>query len=116
MTAYPWPGNIRELENVLGNTCMMTDGNLIDIADLPERFHRQIGEGLSADETFLSLEEVERRHVLRVLEGVGGNKVRAAEVLKIGRATIYEILSRMKIAEVGRDVTRSAHVVRRKNL
>jgi DNA-binding NtrC family response regulator len=111
MAAYPWPGNIRELENVLGNACMMTDGNLIDIADLPERFHRQIGEGLYADDTFLPLEEVERRHVLSVLERVGGNKARAAEVLKIGRATIYEILSRMKIAEVGRDRT-----VRRQNL
>jgi two-component system response regulator HydG len=51
------------------------------------------------DETFLPLEEIERRHVLRALEAVGGNKARAAEVLKIGRATIYQILSRMKIAE-----------------
>ncbi len=99
MATYSWPGNIRELENVLGNACMMTDGNLIDIADLPESFRSQLGENLSVDETFLPLEEMERRHVLRVLEGVGGNKARAAEVLRISRATIYQILSRMKIAE-----------------
>jgi DNA-binding NtrC family response regulator len=99
LSAYHWPGNIRELENVIGNACMMTDGNSIDIADLPERFRTQSNENLTADETFLPLEEIERRHVLRVLKAVGDNKVRAAEVLKIGRATIYQILSRMKIAE-----------------
>ena len=47
----------------------------------------------------LSLEELQRRHILRVLEGVGGNKARAAEVLGIGRATIYQLLSRMKSEE-----------------
>src|SRR5208282_1721481 len=38
LATYPWPGNIRELENVIGNACMMVDGTLIDIGDLPERF------------------------------------------------------------------------------
>jgi DNA-binding NtrC family response regulator len=99
MATYSWPGNIRELENVLGNACMMTEGNLIDIADLPESFRSQPVESMPANETFLPLEEMEKRHVLRVLEGVGGNKARAAEVLKISRATIYQILSKMKIAE-----------------
>jgi DNA-binding NtrC family response regulator len=54
---------------------------------------------LAGDETFLSLDEMQRRHILRVLEGVGGNKARAAEVLGIGRATIYQLLSRMKVEE-----------------
>jgi two-component system response regulator HydG len=99
MASYAWPGNIRELENVIGNACMMTYGDLIDIGDLPERFRGPLSETVSVDETFLPLEEIERRHVLRALEAVGGNKARAAEVLKIGRATIYQILSRMKIAE-----------------
>ena len=98
MARYHWPGNIRELENVIGNACIMTDGSLIDVADLPESFRSQLGER-SADETFLPLEEAERRHVLRVLEALGGNKARAADVLRISRATIYQILSRMKIAE-----------------
>jgi DNA-binding NtrC family response regulator len=99
LATYPWPGNIRELENVIGNACMMVDGNLIDISDLPERLRGPFNDGMGGDETFLSLEEIQRRHILRVLDGVGGNKARAAEVLGIGRATIYQLLTKMKIEE-----------------
>jgi DNA-binding NtrC family response regulator len=99
LATYPWPGNVRELENVIGNACMMADGNLIDVNDLPERLRRPLNQGVAGNEGFLSLEEVQRRHVLRVLESVGGNKARAAEVLGIGRATIYQLLSRMKLEE-----------------
>ena len=94
--SYPWPGNVRELENVIGNACMMVEGNLIDINDLPERLRGPLDEDAGGEDAFVSLEEMQRRHVLRVLEGVGGNKARAAEVLGIGRATIYQMLSRMK--------------------
>jgi transcriptional regulator with PAS, ATPase and Fis domain len=99
LATYPWPGNVRELEHVIGNACMMADGNLIDISDLPERLRGPLSEDLAGDETFLSLEEMQRRHILRVLEGVGGNKARAAEVLGIARATIYQLLSRMKVGK-----------------
>ncbi len=101
LATYPWPGNVRELENVIGNACMMADGSLIDITDLPERLRGPLTDDLGADEAFLSLEEVQRRHILRVLEGVGGNKARAAEVLGIGRATIYQLLSKMKPEATG---------------
>lgn len=97
LATYPWPGNIRELENVIGNACMMTDKNLIDIDDLPERLRKPLTEDVVGNEDFLSLEEVQKRHILRVLEGVGGSKARAAEVLGIGRATIYQFLSKMKL-------------------
>jgi len=96
LASYPWPGNVRELENVIGNACMMVDGNLIDIGDLPERLRGPLEEESAGGDAFVSLEEMQRRHVLRVLEGVGGNKARAAELLGIGRATIYQMLSRMK--------------------
>ena len=97
LATYPWPGNVRELENVIGNACMMADGDLIDIEDLPERLRGPLVADALTDESFLSLEEVQRRHITRVLEGVGGNKVRAAEILGIGRATIYQLLSKMKM-------------------
>jgi len=95
MAAYPWPGNIRELENVIGNACMMADGPLIDIQDLPESL-RGAEESYQGPEELLSLDALQRRHVLRVLESVQGNKSRAAEILGIGRATIYDLLSKIK--------------------
>jgi|HubBroStandDraft_6_1064221.scaffolds.fasta_scaffold09380_3 DNA-binding NtrC family response regulator len=99
MAAYPWPGNIRELENVIGNACMMADGSLVDINDLPESLRAPMSHDISTDEALLSLDEVQRRHIARVLEAVGGHKARAAEILGIGRATIYQMLSKMKTDE-----------------
>jgi len=99
LAGYPWPGNVRELENVIGNACMMVEGNLIDIIDLPEKLRKPLSEEVGKDEGLLSLDELQRRHILKVLEAVGGNKARAAEVLGIGRATIYQLLSKMKYDE-----------------
>jgi DNA-binding NtrC family response regulator len=99
LATYPWPGNIRELENVIGNACMMVDGTLIDIDDLPERFRGPLTAEVLMGKKYFSLEEVQRHHVIQVLEGVGGNKVRAAEILGISRATIYQLLSKMKLQE-----------------
>jgi DNA-binding NtrC family response regulator len=95
MATYPWPGNVRELENVIGNACMMAEGKFLDINDLPDRLQRDFS-GISRDESLLSLEELQKRHILRVLDLVGGNKSRAAEILGVGRATVYELLGRMK--------------------
>jgi transcriptional regulator of acetoin/glycerol metabolism len=75
---------------------MMANGKFIDIHDLPERLRSGV-EHSPSDESLLSLDEVQRRHVMRVLERVGGNKARAAEVLGVGRATIYQLLSRMRL-------------------
>jgi DNA-binding NtrC family response regulator len=101
MASYPWPGNIRELESVIGNACMMTEGKFLDIADLPVRIQAQSSDQSPTDEALFSLEEISRRHVMRVLERVGGNKARAAEILGVGRATIYQLLSRMKLESRG---------------
>jgi DNA-binding NtrC family response regulator len=101
LTRHSWPGNVRELENVIGNACMMVHGNVIDIDDLPESLRRQTGPlAGNSDDGILTLEQVGQRHVLDVLQRVGGNKVRAAEALGIGRGTLYEMLARMKTPAV----------------
>jgi DNA-binding NtrC family response regulator len=87
LALYSWPGNVRELENVLGNACMMADGSLIDIYDLPERLRSP--ESLE-DENSLSLAAVERRHIAKVLETVGGDKLRAAQLLGVSRSFLYK--------------------------
>jgi DNA-binding NtrC family response regulator len=92
LARYSWPGNVRELENILGYACMMADREVIDIRDFPERLRTQATDGAAADESMLPLEEVDRRHARRVLEQVGGNRVRAAEILGISRATLYRLL------------------------
>jgi DNA-binding NtrC family response regulator len=96
LAVHSWPGNIRELENVIGNACMMVDGTIIDIADLPAQLRSQTGDILGQDESMISLEELQKRHMMRVLERVGGNKAQAAEILGISRATIYQFLAQTK--------------------
>jgi len=96
MASYSWPGNIRELENVIGNACMMVDGPVIDINDLPEPLRGQTRELPAQDDVLISLDELQRRHAMRVLERVGGNKSHAAEILGISRATIYQLLGQTR--------------------
>jgi len=98
LSSYSWPGNIRELENVISNACMMAEGPVIDVNDLPQPLRSGESAASSTDDTLLSLEEVQRRHVLRVLERVNGNKARAAEILGVSRATVYQMLAKMKAA------------------
>jgi DNA-binding NtrC family response regulator len=94
LARYPWPGNIRELRSVLGSACMMMEGEMVDVRDLPERIRARAAEVKNEDSNeLLPLAEVERRHVLRVLEQVGGNKVQAARILGINRATVYRIVN-----------------------
>ncbi len=89
---YHWPGNIRELENVLGHACMMAQSEVIDIRDMPERFREQkFAAALPGGDAILPLEEFERRYVRRVVEHTG-NKSRAAELLGVSRATLYRML------------------------
>jgi DNA-binding NtrC family response regulator len=92
LARYSWPGNVRELENILGYACMMAERDVVDVRDFPERLRSQAGEQAAPDESMLPLDELGRRHARKVLERVGGNRVRAAEILGISRATLYRLL------------------------
>jgi DNA-binding NtrC family response regulator len=87
MQQYPWPGNIRELKNVLERSLLLSDANEIRRSDL--RFESPSGEGSAADDTRLTLTEVESRHILRVLKEEDGVIDKAAKRLGITRNTLY---------------------------
>jgi two-component system, NtrC family, response regulator HydG len=86
---YHWPGNVRELQNVIQRLVVMSEGAVIDVPDLPSlmRFSALRGKDLNR-----TLAEVELEYIRNVLESVGGNRTRAAEILGIDRKTLREKL------------------------
>ena len=91
LMAYHWPGNIRELQNVLERGIILSEGNLITERSLPLELTGHAAES-GMNGPFLPLREVERQHILAVLQFVGGSRTRAAEILGIGRKTLYRRL------------------------
>lgn len=111
LDAYRWPGNVRELENAVERAVSLSQGPVILPDDLPE----SVRSGQSAppsfaapprtedpSESLLTLEEVERRHLQRVLKELKGNKVKAAKILGIDRRTLYRMAERFGI-DLGED-------------
>ena len=94
---YHWPGNVRELENVIERTVSLAPGSLIMPDDLPAALRKAEAVPAAGDDALLSLEEVEKRHLNRVLKETGGNKVRAAKILGIDRRTLYRMAERFGI-------------------
>jgi len=93
LRSYDWPGNVRELENVIQRLVVMTDGDLIEVPDLPTlmRFSALRKTGFTR-----TLAEVEGEYIRNVLASVGGNKTRAAEILGIDRKTLREKLKNVE--------------------
>ena len=87
LRSYDWPGNVRELENVVQRLVVMTDGDIIEVPDLPclMRFTALRKTGFTR-----TLAEVEAEYIGNVLESVDGNKTRAAEILGIDRKTLRQ--------------------------
>jgi two-component system, NtrC family, response regulator AtoC len=95
LRTHSWPGNVRELQNCIERAVALTDREEIAVEDLPEALHvasptlprSEPGAG-----ALLPLAEIERRHLLRVVEAVHGNKRLAAHILGIDRRTLYRKL------------------------
>jgi two-component system NtrC family response regulator len=93
---YSWPGNIRELQNVIERVTVLSRGNEITLGDLPEQFRREPSarDALSLDLNpgGISLEAVERDLIVKALEKFSGNQTHAARYLDISRkALIYRM-------------------------
>jgi DNA-binding NtrC family response regulator len=100
---HNWPGNVRELENVLSSAAITTTLDFIDVDDLPGLLQKPRGRNGGAEENWrpLPLEEIRRMHIERVLESCKGNRVRAAQLLGIGRTSLYRYLKRTHKNAVG---------------
>ena len=101
MLTYDWPGNVRELANCVEHAVALAQHDTIMPEDLPEKIKSYTATELvsqSNDPTDLvSMDEVERRYILRVLKAVGDNKTQAARLLGFERRTLYRKLSRYGI-------------------
>jgi DNA-binding NtrC family response regulator len=91
MMSYHWPGNVRELKGVVEHGALMARGETIERADLPTSVleSNSVAWGRSSDHR-PSLDEVERNYIEFILNEVGGNKSRAAEILGISRKSLWE--------------------------
>ena len=96
LLAYSWPGNVRDLRNVIERAVALTQFDKIAVDDLPEKIcdyrSSQVFIGGEDPEELVSWDEVERRYILHVLKSVAGNKTVAARILGLDRKTLYRKL------------------------
>ncbi len=88
---YSFPGNVRELENIVASALALSEGDLIGPLDLPEDLKQFEVESLGG-ELWLSWEEQEKAHIRRILESTSYNKLKAAGILKMSRTTLWRKL------------------------
>jgi transcriptional regulator with PAS, ATPase and Fis domain len=92
---YSWPGNVRELEHTIERAVILSTHPIVLPEDFPGKMVEEIKRTeILPPERSLSLREVEKRHVLKVLQETKGNKKKASEILGIDRATLYRILEK----------------------
>jgi DNA-binding NtrC family response regulator len=94
LSAYHWPGNVRELEHVIERASALSSSETLLPDDFPAHLRQETERAPRLPAADMTLDDVKRWYVSKVLEEAGGNKVRAAEVLGIDRRTLYRILDR----------------------
>jgi DNA-binding NtrC family response regulator len=101
LRAYPWPGNIRELQNVVESAVIIAEGSEIQAQDLPVNVRgsaARAGIDLAED---MSLEELERRYISVLLERFEGHRAKVARVLKISERNLYRKLRAYHLEDAG---------------
>ena len=92
LMAYDWPGNVRELENAIERAIALGSGPILHVGDLPSNLQYGSVERLPQNDELHSLDDLERRAILRALRETGGDKIAAARLLGIGKTTLYRKL------------------------
>jgi transcriptional regulator with PAS, ATPase and Fis domain len=103
LEAYHWPGNVRQLINVIERAKILAEGGMLQIGDLPREIVQATPSGgaraANEDGVGDELASIQRAKVLEVLERERGNKSRAAKALGINRRTLYRLLEKYGLAE-----------------
>jgi DNA-binding NtrC family response regulator len=99
LLSYDWPGNVRELENCIQRAVSLGSGTFIQMQDLPSAMLYQLARKSSVRQDLGTLQVLEQQAIRQALQATGGDRVRAAKLLGIGKTTIYR-----KLKEYGIDV------------
>jgi DNA-binding NtrC family response regulator len=100
LVRYDWPGNVRELANVLERAQILAENHVITLDDLPDNLVGWLPAPAAPDEGDPNdLHQMQRRHVLSVLQEAKGNKVHAARALGISRRALYRLLDKYQIKD-----------------
>lgn len=92
MESYRWPGNVRQLENVVERAVALNSSGVFDLEDLPDEIQASPPVSAAGQTHWLSLEQMEERYIREVLSATSGNVSRTAEILGIDRRTLYRRL------------------------
>ncbi len=95
LRSYPWPGNLRELSNVLERAMILQRGDCLEAADLG--LEDRLATAAEAPGDFVTLKEAEKAHIERVLNHTGGNVGEAAQILGMARRTLYDRLKALGV-------------------
>lgn len=94
LTEYSWPGNIRELRSVITKASLFSESDEIQVDDLPQHVLANQKNRVSSPK---SLEDLERDHIIRILQQTGGNQSSAAQILGINRKTLYKKIHKYRL-------------------
>ncbi len=107
LQGYEWPGNVRELENVIERASIIRDGDKITVKDLPAFVTTGTGSESSTCNLAVggrvTLDDLERAHILGVLEATGGARKQTSEILGINASTLYRKLKKYGLQDTGSD-------------
>ncbi len=93
LTSYSWPGNIRELRNTMERAFIMNEGHYVGVEDLPEFMLQEKAPVEEEAFTEMTLQELEKKHIIKALDYANGNKTKTARILGITVKTLYNKLT-----------------------
>ena len=94
---YTWQGNVRELENSIERAAILAETDVIHSHDLPDKLRTTSPVAASIESSGMTLEDLEREHIKRVLDKVENDKVKAAQALGIHLSTLYRKVQRYRL-------------------